>query len=116
MNDKQILNKLIGENIQRERVKAGYTQEKFSELIGIGPKSLSAVERGTVGISISTLIKVVNVLGISPASILFEKQITNDVSFITEKLERLSLEELEIASGVLLKVIEAFNVGEKKNK
>ncbi len=116
MSEKKKLDKLIGENIRRERVKAGYTQEKFSELIGIGPKSLSAVERGAVGISMLTLIRIVNILNISAGSILFENQTENDVSFITEKLERLTPEELKIAESMLLKLIEAFKTGEKRAK
>lgn len=46
MNQKKQINSIVGQNIKREREKAGYTQERFSELIGIGPKSLSAIERG----------------------------------------------------------------------
>ena len=37
------LNILIGANIRAAREAAGFTQERFSELIGIGAKSLSAI-------------------------------------------------------------------------
>ena len=47
MPEKKDLNVLIGTNIRQAREAAGYTQERFSEMIGIGPKSLSAIERGT---------------------------------------------------------------------
>ena len=30
MNEKKILDQMVGSNIQRERIKAGFTQEKFS--------------------------------------------------------------------------------------
>ena len=53
MPEKKDLNVLIGTNIRQAREAAGYTQEKFSEMIGIGPKSLSAIARGTVGISLA---------------------------------------------------------------
>ena len=43
MNDKKKIDALVGSNIKLQRMKAGYTQEKFSELIGIGTKSLSAI-------------------------------------------------------------------------
>ena len=49
MDSKKDINISIGGNIKKAREKAGLTQERLSELIGIGPKSLSAVERGTVG-------------------------------------------------------------------
>lgn len=108
MNEKIELNRLIGSNIKRERMKAGYTQEKFSELIGIGTKSLSAVERGTVGVSMVTLLKICKVLSISSNSLLFENTPKNDLQAITERLERLTPEQFAIANDVLCKVLEAF--------
>lgn len=51
--EKKDLNVLIGTNIRQGAGGRGLTQEKFSEMIGIGPKSLSAIERGTVGISLA---------------------------------------------------------------
>ena len=41
MKRKKELNVIVGANIKREREKAGYTQDQFSELFGIGSKSLS---------------------------------------------------------------------------
>jgi transcriptional regulator with XRE-family HTH domain len=108
MSEKKELDLLVGSNIKRERIKAGYTQEKFSELIGIGTKSLSAIERGTVGVSLTTLLKICNVLSISSNSLLFENTPKNDVQAITERLERLTPEQFEIANDILCKVMEAF--------
>ena len=56
MATKKEINILVGINIKREREKAGLTQDQFSEMLGIGSKSLSAVERGVVGISLTTLL------------------------------------------------------------
>lgn len=57
MQEKKQINVEIGARIKEEREKAGLTQERFSELIGLGTKSVSAFERGTVGISFTTLKK-----------------------------------------------------------
>ena len=57
MQDRKDINILVGANIKRERERAGLTQETFSEMIGLGPKSVSAIERGTVGVSLATLKK-----------------------------------------------------------
>lgn len=46
MNEKKDINVEIGANIKREREKAGFTQERFSEMIHFGVKNLSAAERG----------------------------------------------------------------------
>ena len=110
MSEKKEIDLLVGNNIKRERVKAGYTQEKFSELIGIGTKSLSAIERGTVGVSLSTLLRICKVLSISSNSLLFEESPKNDVQAITERLERLTPEQFAIANDILCKVMEAFSV------
>lgn len=108
MNEKKKLDILVGGNIKKERIKAGYTQEKFSELVGIGTKSLSAIERGTVGVSLVTLMRICKVLSISGNSLLFESTPKNDVQAITERLERLTPEQFAIANAVLCKVLEAF--------
>ena len=106
--DKKSINQTVGSNIKREREKAGYTQERFSELIGMGPKSLSAVERGTVGISLSALRRVCVVLSVSGDALLFGDSPKHRGSELTDKLERLSPREYEIASAILHKVLEAF--------
>ena len=114
MSEKKEIDLLVGNNIKRERIKAGYTQEKFSELIGIGTKSLSAIERGTVGVSLSTLLRICKVLSISSNSLLFEESPKNDVQAITERLERLTPEQFAIANDILCKVMEAFSVNSKE--
>ena len=48
-------NLILGENIKREREKAGYTQERFSEIIDMTPNNLSAVERGVASVSLKML-------------------------------------------------------------
>ena len=114
MSEKKEIDLLVGNNIKRERIKAGYTQEKFSELIGIGTKSLSAIERGTVGVSLATLLRMCKVLSVSSNSLLFKESPKNDVQAISERLERLTPEQFAIANDILCKVMEAFSVKEKE--
>ena len=110
MKDKKEINILVGANIKREREKAGYTKEQFSEMIGIGTKSLSAIERGTVGVSLSLLVKICNTLCISSNVLLFEGTPRNDVQSITERLERLNPQQFDIANSVICKLFEAFTL------
>ena len=98
--------------IKKARERAGLTQERFSELIGMGTKSVSALERGTVGISLSTLQKICRILSISSDDILFdEKAAENDVQILTARLKRLSPAQFEIANDILNKLMEAFVIG-----
>lgn len=109
MDSKKEINVRIGSNIKREREKAGFTQDRFSEMIGLGTKSLSAIERGTVGASITTLQKICTTLSISSDALIFGAVEKNDVSELAEKLARLSPKQLEIANEIFSGVLAAFN-------
>ena len=104
------MNVLVGANIKREREKAGFTQDQFSELLGIGSKSLSSIERGVVGVSLTTLLKICEILHISANVLLYEKSRKNDVDSIALRLEQLSAEQFEIASNVMTNLIQAFSL------
>lgn len=54
--------KLLGRRIKEIRKSFGYTQEKFSELIGIETSSLSGIESGRFFPSLHVLDKMSNVL------------------------------------------------------
>lgn len=62
----------LGLKIAYYRKKAGYTQEVFAEMIGKSLNFLGQVEGpGTVrGISLETLFKIADVLGIPPSKLL----------------------------------------------
>lgn len=112
MEDKKQINIIVGQNIKREREKAGYTQERFSELIGIGPKSLSAIERGTVGVSLSLLLRITKLLAISTDSILLPEQNKNDVDDLNERLQRLPHRQFVLVRDIVYKVLETFSMKE----
>ena len=108
MDGRKDLNVLVGTNIKREREKAGFTQDQFSELLGIGSKSLSSIERGVVGVSLTTLLKICDILHISANVLLYEQARKNDADGLALQLERLSPEQFEIASDVMNNLIKAF--------
>lgn len=108
MDNRKDLNVLIGTNIKREREKAGFTQDQFSELLGIGSKSLSSIERGVVGVSLPTLLRICGILHISANVLLYEQTQKNDVDSIALQLKMLSAEQFEIASEVITNLFKAF--------
>lgn len=113
MKEKKQLNVEIGARIKNAREDAGLTQERFSELIGMGTKSVSALERGTVGVSLSSLQRICQVLSISGDEILFKRDIKeNDVQALTARLARLSPEQFEVTRGILNKLFEAFSISD----
>lgn len=60
MKEKKEFNIEIGGRVKRAREASGLTQDRFAELIGMGTKNISAIERGTVGISLSPCSAIVN--------------------------------------------------------
>lgn len=56
--------KLLGKRIKEIRKSFGYTQEKFSELVGIETSSLSGIESGRFFPSLHVLEKMSNVLDV----------------------------------------------------
>lgn len=108
LQERKEINIEIGQRIKDARERAGLTQERFSELIGLGPKSVSALERGTVGISLTTLKKICCILSIPSDRILFGGLEKNEVSDLTVCLEQLSPEEYKIVKEIVLKLLEAF--------
>ena len=66
------IKKKIGKALQEQRKKKGYTQEKFSEILGISTNYLSAVERGVNQLSYEILVHAINVLECSADDIFGE--------------------------------------------
>ena len=71
MQQKKELNIQMGSRIRKARLQAGLTQEAFAELLNLGPKHISAMERGIVGLSMETLQNICQVLHVSADTLLF---------------------------------------------
>ncbi len=111
--EKKEINVRIGSQIKQARESAGLTQERFAELVALAPKNVSDIERGVVGISIGSLVRVCETLSISSDEILFGGTVENDTNVISERLSRLSPEQFRIAVDVINKLFEAFALSEK---
>lgn len=55
MRDKKEINIYIGNQIRIARERAGLTQAQFGEIVSLGTKNVSDIERGVAGITVSTL-------------------------------------------------------------
>ena len=101
----------IGSNIRAARMRAGLTQEEMSEKIGVTPQYLSDLERGLVGTSIPTLIRICTDLNVSADFILFgnSKDSGNASSTLIEKIQRLpkyKADMVETAVNILLEAMD----------
>ncbi len=112
MDCRKEINVVVGANIKREREKAGYTQDQLSEMLGIGSKSLSSIERGVVGVSLTTLLKICEILHVSTNVILLERTHKNDMEGICFQLEQLSQDQFDIVSEMIGALLKAFSMNE----
>lgn len=62
--DKKFILKQIGKNIQRARMKKGYTQETFSELMGVSWSYVAKIESGILNLSIGKILEFANYLDV----------------------------------------------------
>lgn len=114
MKEKKDINVEIGNRIKKAREMAGLTQDRFAELIGMGTKNISAIERGAVGVSLSSMKKICQVLSISSDDLLFEDRAENEMSALISRLKRLPPEQFNIANDILNKLLEAFAISDKQ--
>ena len=108
MREKKAINIQVGNEIRIAREKAGLTQEQFGEMVGLGTKNVSDIERGVAGITISTLKRICERLSISSDAILFGNRATNNVEYISERLERLPPEKFDAVLNFLNHIFEMY--------
>lgn len=108
MRKKKEINIFVGNEIRIARERAGLTQEKFGELVSLGAKNVSDIERGVAGITISTLKRICETLSISSDLILFGDRGQNDVEYLSERLKRLSPEQFKAVNTFLNQVFDLF--------
>lgn len=86
--------------IRKAREDAGYTREKFAELLDVSVSYLAEVERGRTNVSVKTLIKICNVLGLSADYVLFGENREAD-ALLLEKLHRLDAKYLPLVTDIV---------------
>ena len=90
--------------IRSARESAGYTREKFAELLDVSTSYMAEVERGRTGVSVKTLVKICNVLGLSADYILFGKERDID-SVLIDKIHRLDDKYLPLLDKILIELL-----------
>lgn len=115
MKEKKPINLEIGQNVKQIRENAGLTQERLAELIGLGVKHLSAIECGTVGVSLTTLKQLCVLLSVPSDAILFGVESSNSeakraaaLQFLTDRLSRLPDADFWDTKEILDKLLEVM--------
>ena len=107
----------IGSNIRTARKRADLTQEELSEKVGVTPQYLSDLERGLVGPSVPTLVRICTILNVSSDFILFGKGDASDDSNATliERLQRLPKYKADMVETSLNLLLEAMDMEPDKH-
>ena len=108
----------IGSNIRTARKRADLTQEELSEKVGVTPQYLSDLERGLVGTSVPTLVRICTILNVSSDFILlFGKGDASDDSNATliERLQRLPKYKADMVETSLNLLLEAMDMEPDKH-
>jgi len=107
------LNIQLGSRIRKARETAGLTQDTFAEMIKTESKNLSAIERGMVGISLSTMKRICETLFISSDMLLMDgpRELDAEIpDLFTERLKRLSPRQFGLMMEINNKLFEAFSL------
>lgn len=97
--------KEIGERIQKYRKLAGYSREKFAELVDISAGFCSDIENGNSGLSLETLLRISNTLGISCDILIKGYEPDNDLSIIIGLLQKCNPNELVHLEHILHRIL-----------
>ena len=104
------INQIIGNNIRYIRKINKLSQEKFAEQIELSPQFVSDIERGVEGISLTTAIKICNIMNCSP--VLLFANLINFENFNNELDNFMKLSDKN--KNIVMEIIEALlNIQEK---
>ena len=101
--DKSVL-QVVGKRIQKLRQQKGFTQQQFSEMVGISTNYLSGLERGVSSPRMDKLVAIINALGCSADEVfadVLEKGYQVRASRLTDELAMLPPQEQERAFAIL---------------
>lgn len=106
--EKKEINVNIGNQIRIARERAGLTQEQFGEMVSLGTKNVSDIERGVAGITVTTLKRICDELCISSDLIIYGDRDANDVEYLAQRLSKLPPEQFAAVKDFLDKTFELF--------
>lgn len=109
MAPKKEINTQIGERIKQARRKVKCTQEKLAEEINVSVQYISDLERGKVGASVSTLIKICGALNTSSDFLLFGSRKECETAAIENMLSPLNERQLKIVEDSIKITLKALN-------
>lgn len=103
--------KRLGKRIREERQKLGLTQAKLAEAVDISDTYMGAIERGERSLTLDTLVRLVNRLGVT-IDYMLSDSVSDTESNIVEQFKQITdgqpIERKQMALGVLRTIFSYF--------
>ena len=109
MREKKSINLQIGDAIRVARERAGLTQEQFGNLVSLGTKNVSDIERGVTGISVFTLKRICEKLYIASDLIVLGDRKEDDIQYLSDRLAYLPPDQFAVAEIFLNKLFDVID-------
>lgn len=108
--------KKLGQRIREERLKLNLTQAQLAEAIDISDTYMGAIERGERSLTLDTLVRLVNRLGVT-VDYLLSDSVSDSDSNIIEQFRQIvdyqPMERKQMAVNVLRTIFSYFETDEK---
>lgn len=101
----------IGNKLYSIRKKMGMTQAEVAEAAGLSERTYADIERGSVNMRMETILRICQVLHITPNDIVTEasKNTSCDTETILKQLDACTPQEKETALRLLLVYLQSLN-------
>ena len=106
--------KRLGKRIREERLRLNLTQAQLAEAVDISDTYMGAIERGERSLTLDTLVRLVNRLGITIDYLLSDSVMDSDASIIEQFKQIIDCQPLErkqMAINVLRAIFSYFGNG-----
>ncbi len=107
--------KRLGERIREERLRLHLTQAQLAEAVDISDTYMGAIERGERSLTLDTLVRLVNRLGVTVDYLLADSVADSDANIIDQFkqiIDRQPWERKQMAINVLRTIFSYFENGE----
>lgn len=104
--------KRLGERIREERLKLNLTQAQLAEAVDISDTYMGAIERGERSLTLDTLVRLVNRLGVTVDYLLVDSVTNNDENVVNQFrqiIDNQPAERKQMALGVLRVIFSYFD-------
>lgn len=111
--------KAIGKRIKVARIRMEITQEQLADRVSVSPTHLSNIETGSTRVSLTTIVKIANALGVTVDDLLCDNLVKARPQFerdMQSLLDDCNDHEVRIAYKVAKAAVEAVRSDEKLNQ